>query len=516
MDTTISEHSADHRPLVIGGMHRSGTSLTASLVASAGVSLGEHLLGALPGNELGHFEDIGFLDFHQLALRTLGLGTEGYTPQPVGPVPASLEQPARQLIAARRQAGRPWGWKEPRTTLFLDFWQRLLPDAGYLFVFRRPDEVLDSLLRRGDTAFAHNPRLGLLVWLNYNRTIRDFIHAHPDSCVLLEIGQVIADPPGVMERIRTKLGIDVGEPEPLFHADSFRVLDDGSRAEVARALVPEAWDVYADLCRQADVQAAAPEGPMLPVVDCAALQWGRAARAESGVADLRRELAGVRAEAATLQGRAADAEAEARLRANDASSQEAERLRLGELLVAAEAESRHLADERSRLEHARRVAVETAERLQAEHASLSAALAATGAERDRLATALRSAEETATAAAARLALLEDARRELTARITAAATEQRRIEADLSAARDHVERLEAVVQREQERRDMLAARLTETQAELAFRRERTLGARLRRWTSLIRGWFDRHGVGVRRTSRPAAHADGGAAVHKDAA
>ena len=52
--------------IVITGMHRSGTSLTASLLQSAGLNLGDRLMEATAtGNPLkGYFEDLDFVEFH--------------------------------------------------------------------------------------------------------------------------------------------------------------------------------------------------------------------------------------------------------------------------------------------------------------------------------------------------------------------------------------------------------------------------------------------------------------------
>lgn len=72
-------------------------------------------------------------------------------------MPVTFEEEARELLAVRVRSGVAWGWKEPRTTLFLDFWQERLPDARHLFVFQRPWEVVDSLFRRGDDTFVRNP-----------------------------------------------------------------------------------------------------------------------------------------------------------------------------------------------------------------------------------------------------------------------------------------------------------------------------------------------------------------------
>lgn len=65
--------------LVIAGMHRSGTSLVASLVASAGVHIGDRLMGPERGNLKGHFEDFDFCELHLKALAANGLGWEGFT-----------------------------------------------------------------------------------------------------------------------------------------------------------------------------------------------------------------------------------------------------------------------------------------------------------------------------------------------------------------------------------------------------------------------------------------------------
>ena len=55
--------------LLITGMHRSATSLIASLFEGAGVHLGERLLAPNAQNPRGFFEDVEFFEFHRAALR---------------------------------------------------------------------------------------------------------------------------------------------------------------------------------------------------------------------------------------------------------------------------------------------------------------------------------------------------------------------------------------------------------------------------------------------------------------
>ena len=57
---------------------------------------------------------------------------------------------------------RPWGWKDPRTSLLLGFWLEAYPQAQILHVYRHPLDVANSLATR-ETKMK----------LNYHRTKRD-------------------------------------------------------------------------------------------------------------------------------------------------------------------------------------------------------------------------------------------------------------------------------------------------------------------------------------------------------
>jgi len=274
---------ASARPLLIGGMHRSGTSLTASLVASAGIDLGPELLGANAWNAAGHFEDLGILEFHRRALVAGGICAEGYTATARGDVPAALKPQADELLAERMRPGVAWGWKEPRTTLFLDFWQQRLPQARHLFVFRRPWEVADSLFRRGDPTFLDNPMFAFDVWTYYNRTIIDFMRRHPDQCMLCDIAQVIADPQRVFADVRTRLDVAVGRPAARYRTGMLARDVGFTRAAIVRTVAPQAWQTYVDLCALAGVNdefvtLASGEASL---GECIVLEWARASRAEA-------------------------------------------------------------------------------------------------------------------------------------------------------------------------------------------------------------------------------------------
>jgi hypothetical protein len=293
--------------LVVAGMHRSGTSLVASLVAGAGVSLGTRLLDAGRGNARGHFEDLDFQQLHQKALRASGFHGDGILPDGQPRFPAGLAGTARDLVAARRAAGAPWGWKDPRTLLFLDFWAEQVPEASWLFVFRSPWETADSLYRRLDEPCVSDPLLALRAWTHANRFLLDFVRRHPGRCLVRELGQIVADPAGTFAEIRDRFGVPLGVP-PSCYEPTLLGGDPDARAEQAaliRALCPDAFGLYHDLRRLAESDAALPEplggttGDPLQATPVAAMSaWARGSRQRSlAAADLKRATAAAEAEA---------------------------------------------------------------------------------------------------------------------------------------------------------------------------------------------------------------------------
>jgi hypothetical protein len=283
--------------LVVTGMHRSGTSLTAAILASAGVDMGDHLLGADAANPRGHFEDVDFLLFHQRALAANGVSADGFVADAEPDVPALMLAEAHDIVASRRAKGRPWGWKEPRTVLFLEFWERLLPEARFVFVFRRPWEVLDSLFRRGNAEFLAEPRLALGIWRHYNERILRFTRRTAGRCLVVEAAQVVEDQAGFAAAARTRLDLPVGFPSPqcepaLFHCDHA-----SWRPWIVRQLDPRAYEVYLELRSLAGSSSplpplAAEPGGVETALEVALAEWARAGGAEGRLEAATRQAAG--------------------------------------------------------------------------------------------------------------------------------------------------------------------------------------------------------------------------------
>ena len=245
--------AADNQSVIIvTGMHRSGTSLTASLLQSAGINLGDRLMGEGLGNAKGHFEDLDFVDFHQNVLQSQGISVAGWTEHNKIKVQPQYLAGAKALISARKNLSI-WGWKDPRTTLFLDFWSRLIPDAKYLFVYRSPWEVLDSLFRRGDVIFRTNPNFAVAQWCNYNQAVLDFYQRYPEQSVLIDINSIIQSGDRFVALINQKFGLNLRSPESLYRESLFTSNIDYHRQALITKFFPDAVELYEQLQQQASL-----------------------------------------------------------------------------------------------------------------------------------------------------------------------------------------------------------------------------------------------------------------------
>jgi hypothetical protein len=163
--------------LIVVGMHRSGTSVVSQWLGKCSLNIGDNLLGSGIGNEEGHFEDVDFYRYHEDVLQDNHLSKSGYVHQPINNLSYYQEEKLKSITNFKSKIHEQWGWKEPRTCLFLTHYRKLIPDAYYLVVLRDYHAVVNSLIVR-DFKHLENKYLARgwfsrLIWRWFRRTRRE-------------------------------------------------------------------------------------------------------------------------------------------------------------------------------------------------------------------------------------------------------------------------------------------------------------------------------------------------------
>lgn len=244
----MQQGSIKQSVIVIAGMPRSGTSFTASLLREAGLDIGKKLMAPGHGNVRGFFENLDFVEFHETVLRSQGVHHVGWTTQEKIVVEDQYVEKAREIIAKHANSFS-WGWKDPRTTLFLDFWVNLLPEAKFLLLYRSPWEVVDSIYRRGDELFLDEPEFAIKVWMHYNRKIIDFYDRYAGKCLLVSVYNVYQQTSSLIEAINNKFHLELARPSAKIYEQSLlhTKVANTHRPALINHYFPEALQIYQEL-----------------------------------------------------------------------------------------------------------------------------------------------------------------------------------------------------------------------------------------------------------------------------
>jgi len=192
------ERPAPHRPtdvarrasgqILVLGMHRSGTSSVAGLLARMGVSVGpENDLLVGPDNPKGHYES-GRL--HMACVRRLAAAGGDWRSPPSNAPPAAVDAFRREVgeLVDEFDAHRPWLFKEPRLCLVARELLPLLTRPLFVHVVRDPLAVAASLAARDGLA----PVEALALWERYTRDAFEASRGWPR--IVVDYDALCADP----------------------------------------------------------------------------------------------------------------------------------------------------------------------------------------------------------------------------------------------------------------------------------------------------------------------------------
>ena len=171
MKTTTGNLTNDEenaKVLIITGMHRSTTSLVTQWLRQCGLFIGERPVGPDQASAVGQVEDPDFLRMHERLLKKRNYSTTGLIDKPIRPLTCEEIDELRTLIESRNKEHGEWGWKDHRTCLFLDTYERILPFAFYLVIVRDYTATVNSMVLRQQQvdlkSFGSKKGLSRLMW----------------------------------------------------------------------------------------------------------------------------------------------------------------------------------------------------------------------------------------------------------------------------------------------------------------------------------------------------------------
>jgi GT2 family glycosyltransferase/glycosyltransferase involved in cell wall biosynthesis len=193
----------------IAGAHRSGTSMLTRLLHRCGLYLGPEndIMPAAADNPDGFWEHLRFVRLNDEILNAVGAAWD-LPPRGKDDFEGKDLQPMRvkAQFLIEEFAGQPvWGWKDPRNSLTLPFWQSLLPNLKTVIIIRNPLEVAYSMHKRNGTSYA----LGLRLWEIYNRRL--LAETNPQQRFLTNYAAFFTDPQTELRRIANFVGLENGE-----------------------------------------------------------------------------------------------------------------------------------------------------------------------------------------------------------------------------------------------------------------------------------------------------------------
>lgn len=194
-----------HPPVMIMGMHRSGTSCLTGCLEQAGLYLGN--VNTEAGfNKKGNRENRDIMTLHDQILKRVGASWDN--PPDHLPDWTASEISNLETLLEDYEGKEKWGVKDPRSLFTLKGWKKVT-EPKFVGTFRHPKEVADSLVYRAKSwarPMEIDKAYGL--WASYNSRLLDIHNDQPFDIIRYDIDLAIYRKKLTM--IMENLNLDVG------------------------------------------------------------------------------------------------------------------------------------------------------------------------------------------------------------------------------------------------------------------------------------------------------------------
>lgn len=218
------------RPLIVIGMHRSGTSLLARLLEDLGVAMGKwqgkntsEAIFFRHRNELLLSLAHASWDNPEAFLRALDNSRwrrafARVAACDLGTIRTLNFLPPKALARFTPAPNQFWGFKDPRTSLTLPVWRDIFPDARIINIVRDGKAVASSLHRRSKkllqsdfsmSLVSLDPAMGLSLWAEYVLTAHKHCVSLPqDRYLEIRYENLLSAPEAVLLGVAGFIGLN--------------------------------------------------------------------------------------------------------------------------------------------------------------------------------------------------------------------------------------------------------------------------------------------------------------------
>ncbi len=143
------------QPIIVIGMHRSGSSLLVKVLQELGVFMGNDFE---ENNESMFFNKINDWMLLQAGASWDNPENFNYISNDFKALMVEIIENRLKTIHLKKYLGSKkrslndsafiWGWKDPRNTFTLDVWKEIFPKARIIHIYRNPVDVINSLIKR--------------------------------------------------------------------------------------------------------------------------------------------------------------------------------------------------------------------------------------------------------------------------------------------------------------------------------------------------------------------------------
>lgn len=153
---------AQPNPIMVFGMHRSGTSLLVRILQHLGIFMGSRLSGNLEprvfqdaNRQIFDYFIASWMDAHLLPRPNILF--EGFTGLVAGIADRLSDDLPIAFFDSAPKTFQLWGFKEPRLSVTAALFLRLFPDSRAIFIYRNPLDVAWSIAQRDKKQKRKNP-----------------------------------------------------------------------------------------------------------------------------------------------------------------------------------------------------------------------------------------------------------------------------------------------------------------------------------------------------------------------